>query len=294
MSRHLSSILRFIVLAAVSASLLACGSTEDPQLAVLGPEPLAEPMLPSDVVEPGTEEEVTSDNWSELERRTYLNAAIIQIAVEDWSQENGGGYPYNTNQASAAGHSLIDYLPDGQLLANPFHLAKTEPVDGAAAAQGQVGYLPIHADGWSVGYVVTAYGEHGEILNLTKLPRSVEAPTDPIGLTLQTMDPELLSLRNAVAVRSAVRRWSEGNGGGYPSDLSHENARGNTLVDLLPGGILLINPYTAARSEPRNGGAVVPGSVAYVSVQGVGQNPSYHLEAFGEGRIIWSWVPGAD
>ena len=93
---------------------------------------------------------------------------IIQIAVEDWSQENGGEYP--TRQPGKCGRVLADRLLARRSLANPFHLAKTEPVDGAAAAQGQVGYLPIHADGWSEGYVVTAYGEHGEILNLTKAP----------------------------------------------------------------------------------------------------------------------------
>jgi hypothetical protein len=55
-------------------------------------------------------------------------------------------------------------LPGGQRLENPFTHANTEPINGAAATEGQTGYQPIQQNGVNVGYTITGAGKGGQVV----------------------------------------------------------------------------------------------------------------------------------
>lgn len=95
------------------------------------------------------------------------NAHTVQLSAEDYAVRNGGVYPSATGAAGIDGHALADLLPRGQLLTNPFTNLQSEPVDGAASAQGQVGYTSILRAGVPVGYTITGYGTDGVALTLS-------------------------------------------------------------------------------------------------------------------------------
>ena len=73
---------------------------------------------------------------------------------------NGGEYPENLLlDTTPEGDTVVNLLPGGVLLENPFVLVATEPVDGVAASYGQVGYTPVVVPGGShVGFVITGVG----------------------------------------------------------------------------------------------------------------------------------------
>jgi len=87
--------------------------------------------------------------------------AVVQ-AAEDFAAQNGGEYPHDVgSDETPAGDTLIDLLPAGILMTNPFTQANTEPSDGSAATEGQTGYVRVADSGGStVGYYVTGVGEH--------------------------------------------------------------------------------------------------------------------------------------
>jgi hypothetical protein len=61
---------------------------------------------------------------------------------------------------------MIDYLPGGQYLVNPYTGALSEPVDGCAANEGESGYVTVYCNemmGWC-GYCITGAGRSAEII----------------------------------------------------------------------------------------------------------------------------------
>lgn len=106
-----------------------------------------------------------------MKEQVLENCLLVQASVERFAAENGGRYPYNTADATPAGDTLIDLLPGGMLLENPFHHHRTEPVDGAAAVPGQTGYMcAVNSQGNATGYLITGYGLKGEIVQICKDP----------------------------------------------------------------------------------------------------------------------------
>jgi prepilin-type N-terminal cleavage/methylation domain-containing protein len=88
------------------------------------------------------------------------NAHTIQLAAEDFAVQNEGVYAADVDNAQTfSGLTIIDLLPDGQLLMNPLTKLRTEPVNGAAATPGQIGYVCIQQNGSNVGYSITAIGK---------------------------------------------------------------------------------------------------------------------------------------
>jgi prepilin-type N-terminal cleavage/methylation domain-containing protein len=91
------------------------------------------------------------------------NSHAAQVAAEDFAVKNGGFYAANLADAGATAETIIDALPQNQRLANPFTRARTEPVDGAAAALGQTGYEPVvDGNGANIGYIITGQGSGGQ------------------------------------------------------------------------------------------------------------------------------------
>jgi prepilin-type N-terminal cleavage/methylation domain-containing protein len=103
------------------------------------------------------------------EARVKGNCHTVQLAAEDFAVQNDGVYAANTGDALPNGDTLIDLLPSGALLENPFTRADSEPIDGAAATVGQTGYIVVddNGDGVNDGYAITGYGEHEVVLTLT-------------------------------------------------------------------------------------------------------------------------------
>jgi type IV pilus assembly protein PilA len=100
------------------------------------------------------------------------NCHTVQLAAEDFSVQNDGVYAGNLADALPSGDNMVDLLPSGNLLENPFTKAQTEPVDGAAAQVGETGYLAVDPDGDGVwdGYQITGMGKDiaaGHIIVLT-------------------------------------------------------------------------------------------------------------------------------
>lgn len=104
------------------------------------------------------------------EASTKSNAHTTQLAAEDFSVQNDGVYAGLTTEALPNGDTMISLLPGAALLTNPFSKLADSPIDGAAGAAGQVGYVvEVDASGTNVGYTIDALGKDGatQIITLT-------------------------------------------------------------------------------------------------------------------------------
>jgi prepilin-type N-terminal cleavage/methylation domain-containing protein len=93
------------------------------------------------------------------------NCHTVQLASEDFAVQNNGVYAADLADATP-GKSIIDLLPGGVLMSNPFTKVVDQPLDAAAAA-GDTGYAVIDdASGTHVGYTITGFGKD-DILIIT-------------------------------------------------------------------------------------------------------------------------------
>jgi hypothetical protein len=93
----------------------------------------------------------------------------LQMALELYAADNDGVYPCNLASVNAAGNTVIDLLPGGTLMRNPYSLARSNPVDGAGANRGEIGYSSFTTvAGPCTGYTITGMGKHAEIVTLVK------------------------------------------------------------------------------------------------------------------------------
>ena len=103
------------------------------------------------------------------EQQVIANCYIVQEAVDEFGRRNSGVYPWDASvDTTLDGSSLIDLLPSGLLLVNPFTALRTEPVHGSAVNPGETGYYPFNTGGVPVDYTITGFGEEDIILTLTK------------------------------------------------------------------------------------------------------------------------------
>jgi len=101
------------------------------------------------------------------EASTKSNCHTVQLAAEDFGVRNDGVYAADTNDALGNGDTMIDLLPGGALLTNPFTKQDTEPVDQTAAQPGETGYVVVTQNNTNVGYTITGYGKEDLIITLT-------------------------------------------------------------------------------------------------------------------------------
>ena len=97
------------------------------------------------------------------------NAHTTQLAAEDFSVQNDGVYALLTTTALPNGDNMILLLPGGVQLTNPFSKLVDSPMDGAAIAAGQVGYVMAdpNGDGIPDGYTIDAVGKDGATVIIT-------------------------------------------------------------------------------------------------------------------------------
>lgn len=102
------------------------------------------------------------------EASVKANCHTVQLAAEDFAVQNDGVYAGNVGaDTTPNGDTIIDMLPGGALLDNPFTRAATEPVDGAAATAGQSGYVVVVQNASNVGYTITGFGQNNLVITLT-------------------------------------------------------------------------------------------------------------------------------
>lgn len=87
-------------------------------------------------------------------------------------------------------------------------------------------------------------------------------------------------------VQLATEAFAADNDGVYPQTLASVLPNGDTLVDLLPGGLLMQNPWTQLATEPRNGAPAQPGEVGFTGLLNAGIVTGYTIEGFGGDGLI--------
>jgi type IV pilus assembly protein PilA len=96
------------------------------------------------------------------------NCHTTQLAAEDFSVQNDGVYAATLADATVIGGlTIIDMLPAGTNLPNPFTRVADQPLDGnALGVPGATGYLGVDADGDGVtdSYQIEGYGKDTNII----------------------------------------------------------------------------------------------------------------------------------
>ena len=97
------------------------------------------------------------------------NCHSVQMAVEDFCVQNDGVYASDLSDTSLmSGETIVEMLPQSTFLENPFTGAIDVPVDGAAAAPGETGYVPtVDGAGTNIGYTVTGFGKIAQVFQVT-------------------------------------------------------------------------------------------------------------------------------
>lgn len=105
------------------------------------------------------------------EARVKSNCHTVQLAVEDFAVQNEGIYAddTDTDRTAYGNHTIVELLPGGMLLENPFTKQPTEPMSaGLATNPGETGYQPVAGLlGLNEGYTITGHGHTAVVLTLT-------------------------------------------------------------------------------------------------------------------------------
>ncbi len=115
-----------------------------------------------------------------IEELVIQNCYTVRDAVDAWARESGGDYPRCLTDESPLGNTLIDFLPNGRLLINPFTEYRTEPGCGLAAWRGETRYIGFMVvDGEPKAYTITGCGGSGDmIITITKYPEPEDNEAD--------------------------------------------------------------------------------------------------------------------
>ncbi|MGD8394123.1 MAG: prepilin-type N-terminal cleavage/methylation domain-containing protein [Candidatus Eiseniibacteriota bacterium] len=84
------------------------------------------------------------------------NVHTTQLAAEDYAVRQNGTY-------AAAVADFKGSLPDTLGFSNPFTGVVELPKDAAAAAQGEIGYVP----NGTIGYTITGFGKDAIVMTVT-------------------------------------------------------------------------------------------------------------------------------
>jgi len=220
------------------------------------------------------------------------NCYTLMEAAEAFAASNGGKYPYDINNENLMSESIIDLLPRGRAPMNPYTGQDNGLVNHTACNPGEVGYAKIEGQysyfdpntyqstrQYVEGYVISGHSEFGWEFVISSLKIS---PMDA------------LNVSNCRTLQLAAEEFARQNNGEYPSTVGCDyTSTGESLIDLLPGGVLMMNAMTDARSEPVDACAATPGQVGYLPVILGNRNMGYSITgngAFGGTTIINIWL----
>jgi hypothetical protein len=190
-----------------------------------------------------------------------MNALALRAAVENFASRNGGRYPEDVDKDRALdGKRVLDFMPrDGQLFIE-YTGAWVIPANYSASSPGEIGYAVVHRDSSNPphfpdlkeGYVITGRGRHQMEVVLTNLKYRAK---------------DAIVLSNCRTLQLAAMRFAELNDGVYAADVACSTTPdGHTIIDLLPNGCYMMNPYTKCTTEPVDGSAVNPGETGYMPI----------------------------
>ena len=87
------------------------------------------------------------------------NCETVRLALEAFGADNGGMYPETKWSAGSNGKYIVEYLPGGTSLLNPYRGGLSEPTDGESVTEGETGYVSAHDDaGDPTGYIISGTG----------------------------------------------------------------------------------------------------------------------------------------
>jgi len=182
------------------------------------------------------------------QQQVLENCRLVKSAAEQSAARNNQVFPADRIDTMADGRTLVDFLPGGQLLENPYTGERTSPVNGGANSSGDVGYIGFRCDLEVTSYAITGVAEvEGDRFVMIRKRCNGEV----VELTAEsTWELDDLVLENCFVVEAAAEDYAAGNDGIYATDRTTPNLEGNTLVDLLPNGEFLVNPSTGESTEP--------------------------------------------
>jgi prepilin-type N-terminal cleavage/methylation domain-containing protein len=94
-------------------------------------------------------------------------------------------------------------------------------------------------------------------------------------------------------VQLAAENFSTQSDGVYAQTLLSASNTGETMIDLLPSGLLMENAWTSVRSEPRDGAATQPGEVGFSSIVNGGVVSGYSIDGYGKKAIVLTVANGS-
>ena len=109
----------------------------------------------------------------------------------------------------------------------------------------------------------------------------------PNFINMQSRAKEASAKSNAHTTQLAAEDFSVQNDGVYAALTTTALPNGDTMVLLLPGGILLTNPFSKVLDSPMDGAAANAGQVGYVMVDPDGDTipDGYTIDALGKDGV---------
>jgi prepilin-type N-terminal cleavage/methylation domain-containing protein len=117
----------------------------------------------------------------------------------------------------------------------------------------------------------------------------------PNYISMQVLAKEASTKSNCHTVQLAAEDFAVQNGGIYAAGAGDALPSGRTIQDLMPGGLLVVNPFTGAATEPQWGlAAALPGQTGYVAIQdGTGTNVGYTITGHGKDDVVITLSSGS-
>jgi hypothetical protein len=225
------------------------------------------------------------------EQQVLENCRRVKAAAEQFAKLTDGNYPADRTDLTPGGLTLVDLLPGGELLENPYTGLKTSPVNGGANSPGDVGYIGFLCELKISSYAITGVGElEGD--RFVTIRRTCGG--EPVELTRGgTPDLDDRVLENCFVVQVAAEAYAAGNDGVYATDRTTPNLEGNTIVDLLPGRGYLVNPSTGDTTEPSGECGGLTGATGYAEFEEYDHaldqfvQTGYYISGKGTGSVLW-------
>jgi len=113
----------------------------------------------------------------------------------------------------------------------------------------------------------------------------------PNFISMQDRAKEASTKSNCHTVQLAAEDFGVRNDGVYAANLA-DAVNGNTIVTMLPGNALLVNPFTKGQTEPIDGAAGTPGQTGYQVIAQGGTNVGYTIDGWGKTAQIITLTSG--
>jgi prepilin-type N-terminal cleavage/methylation domain-containing protein len=118
----------------------------------------------------------------------------------------------------------------------------------------------------------------------------------PNFIAMQARAKEASTKSNCHTVQLAAEDFAVQNDGVYASDTNADAVpSGDTIIDMLPNSVQLMNPFDRTISVPlASGAAAAPGETGYVPiVDATGANVGYTITGFGKTAMVITLTSGS-